>query len=153
MTRTIALNARGKIVEVNGRVVEFHPTGTSYRLHLEAATDAPPTVSPRPVEALIRVRARKIWTVPSGGLFIAPIVGTPRTIQGRVRHLDQRQMQINAGTMIVVDLPTQDAAYDLTSGPIELGTIVNVVAFPGATIELVHASGAGARVSSTVSST
>ena len=48
----------------------------------------------RPVEALVRVRARKVWTVPSGGLFVAPIFGPPRIVQGRVRALDEHEIVI-----------------------------------------------------------
>ena len=69
---------RGKVIRVEGQTVVFHPAGSSYKLHLETGYNE--FVAPPPdtlVDALIRVRARKLWTVPSGGLFIAPIFGPP----------------------------------------------------------------------------
>lgn len=128
--------ARGKIIEVNGDTAVFHPTGTTYQLHLERSGEAPIAAGERPVDAIIRVRARKVLSVPSGGLFIVPIFGTPRTIQGRVLDLDEHQLIVNAGTRIVVELPSASSAMDLASGPISVGTMVNVTALPGATVEL-----------------
>jgi hypothetical protein len=89
-----------------------------------------------PIKAAIRVVARKIWTVPSGGNFIAPILGTPRTIQGRVRSLNQGSMLVQAGTIILVEFPTDDSAFDLANGGISVGAMVNVVAQPGARIQI-----------------
>jgi len=87
------------------------------------------------VEVLIRVMARKVYTVPSGGNFVQPIVGPPRIIQGRVRHLDDRQLVVQASANFIVDLPAADSAIDLDNGLITLNTMVNVVALPGATLE------------------
>ena len=128
--------ARGKVIEIDGQHIVFHPANTTYRMHLGVAAGV---TLPRdvPVEAIIRVRARKVWTVPSGGLFVAPIFGPPKTIQGRVRYADEREVVLNAGVNVVVELPNNDAAYDLARGPVEVGALVNVTALPGATIELV----------------
>jgi hypothetical protein len=87
---------------------------------------------------LIRASARKVWTVPSGGAFIAPIFGPPRIIQGRVKHLNGREMVVHAGTSIVVELPGTEAAIDPARGPIVQGALVNVTALPGATFELLE---------------
>jgi len=127
--------ARGKVLEITGQTVVFHPSNTTYRMHLgvAAGTTVP---TDRPIDAIIRLRARKVWTVPSGGLFVAPIFGPPRIVQGRVRYLDERQMVLNAGVNVVVDLPNSDAAFDLARGPIEVGSLVNASALPGATFEL-----------------
>jgi hypothetical protein len=73
--------------------------------------------------------------VPSGGNFIAPIFGPPRTIQGRVKSLSEREMVVHAGVPIVVELPAEEQGYDLASGPIAAGVMVNVVALPGAMFE------------------
>ncbi len=131
---TSDLMASGKITSQRDGVVIFSPTGTNYELHLVSRPyDGTLNV---PVKAVIRVMARKIWTVPSGGNFIAPILGTPRTIQGRVRALDQQSMVVQAGTPIVVEFPTDDSAFDLANGGISVGVMVNVVAQPGARIEI-----------------
>ena len=127
----------GKIVAVNHDSVVFAPRGTSYEMHLKTAT---PYTGPTntPVEAVIRVTARKVWTVPSGGNFVAPIVGPPKIVQGRVRQAMETQLVVHAGAAFIVDLPANDDAVDLPSGPITVGHMVNVTAMPGATIEIIE---------------
>src|SRR5919107_1705119 len=81
-----AAASRGKITQVRDPAVVFAPSGTNYELHLAApGYDGPVGML---TEGVIRVTARKVWTVPSGGNFVAPIFGPPRTIQGRVKALD-----------------------------------------------------------------
>jgi len=87
------------------------------------------------VQGTVRVTARKVWTVPSGGNFVSPIFGPPRTIQGRVRSLDERSLVVHAGVPILVELPADEAGYDLVNGPLAVGVMVNVVALPGARFE------------------
>lgn len=125
--------ARGRIKQVNDGSVVFLPAGTNYELHLK--TSDGPYTGPvdQPIQGLIRVTARKLWTVPSGGNFIAPIFGSPRTIQGRVKWLDSQLLVVQAGTNFVVEVPSADAAIDLANGIIELASLVNVTALPGAT--------------------
>ncbi len=46
-------------------------------MHLKTANGKYDGPTNTPVEAVVRVAARKVWTVPSGGNFVAPImVGT-----------------------------------------------------------------------------
>lgn len=131
-TETPAL-ARGKITQAApGRVV-FVPQGTNYELHLN--TPAYNGLLDTLVEGVVQVKARKVWTVPSGGNFISPIFGTPRTIQGRIRWLDQRAMVVQAGCPVHVILPADSPAYDLANGPLTVGVMVNIVAQPGASFE------------------
>ena len=130
--------SRGRVVEVKDDAVVFEPTGTNYRLHLLARDAKYAGPLDLPVECVIRVSARKVWTVPSGGAFIAPIFGPPRIIQGRVKHLNGREMVVHAGTSIVVDLPTAESAIDPARGPVVEGALVNVTALPGATFELLE---------------
>src|SRR4029077_10731794 len=124
--------ARGKVIDVRENVVVFCPHGTSYELHLrtEGPYDGPRDA---PVLALIRATARKVYTVPSGGNFIAPIFGPPRILQGRVRFLDDRFLVVQAGAKVIVELPGADSAIDLGEGAVTQNKMVNVVAFPGAT--------------------
>jgi hypothetical protein len=133
-TTTTEITAIGKITATRDGMLVFNPTGTNYELHLVSDGYTGPLAVP--VHAVIRAVARKIWTVPSGGNFIAPILGTPRTIQGRVRALTQRSMVVQAGTPIVVEFPTDDSAFDLANGGIAVGTMVNVVAQPGVRIQI-----------------
>lgn len=128
-----AFFSRGKVTAVTDDVVHFVPSGTNYELHLVAPNYAG-TVGAL-AEGTIRVRGRKIWTVPSGGNFIAPIFGTPRTIQGRVRAVRENSIVVHSGTPIVVDLPASDAAFDLVNGAIAVGAMVNIMLMPGAAFE------------------
>ena len=131
--------ATGQVISATDKLVIFKPDNTTYQLHLLCAGFAGPLN--KPISARVRVHARKIWTVPSGGNFIAPILGTPRIIQGRVIALDQKGMVVQAGVPVSVDFPADDTAFDLANGSIALGTMVNVTAMPGASIELVKSAG------------
>lgn len=126
--------ARGKISSTAGGVVKFAPSNTNYVLHLAAPDVAGPLNTL--LEGVIRVVARKVYTVTSGGNFVSPIFGPPKTIQGRVRALDGRSMVVQAGMPVYVELPAEASAVELANGPIAVGSLVNVVALPGATFEL-----------------
>jgi len=131
----VALGAAlGKVIAAADGVVIFAPAGTNYQLQLAGPNYAGP-VGPA-VQGVVRVTARKVWTVPSGGNFIAPIFGTPKTIQGRVRAVEAKSMVVHSGCPIWVNLPDDDIVYDLANGPIRVGAIVNVTALPGATFEV-----------------
>jgi hypothetical protein len=133
-TTPAAFPARGKVMAVKDGTVVFAPSGTNYELHLVAPNYDGPIGTL--VDGFLRAVARKVWTVPSGGLFVAPIFGPPRTIQGRVRSMDGRSIVLQAGALFVVELPEADTAYDLARGPVAVGALVNVVALPGARFEL-----------------
>lgn len=128
--------AHGKVTAVQPDRITFAPTGTNYELHLDSGGIAYGGPLNVPADLLIRVQARKLWTVPSGGGFISPIFGTPRTIQGRVKFANGRELVVQAGTHFIVTLPEKDHAFDLTHGELAIGSLVNVVAMPGARFEL-----------------
>src|SRR5438045_159926 len=131
--------ARGKIVEVRDNLVVFNPANTNYQLHCQFTGDAKPQVSTAPIDVFIRVNARKVYTVPSGGNFIQPIFGPPKIIQGRVKYADPSGIVVHAGIPIICQLPSEDSAIDLSEGRITVGHMANVVARPGATLELAQA--------------
>ena len=131
------LAAAGKVTSAADGKVVFAPAGTNYELHLVCPSYAGPIN--KPVRGTIRVQARKVWTVPSGGNWIQPIFGPPRIVQGRVRALDATHLVVQAGTPIRVDLPDDDIVYDLANGPISVGVMVNVTALPGARFEMQNA--------------
>ena len=133
--------ARGRVREVmaNGLIV-FLPLNTNYQLYLTPNGGNYSGPLDERIEGLIHVVAKKIWTVPSGGNFIAPIFGPPKTIQGRIRYLDKQVMVVQAGCPIVVELPADETVYDLVTGPLAVGAIANVLALPGASFELVAAA-------------
>lgn len=128
-----AMAARGKITAVKDGVVHFAPSGTNYELHLDAPGYAGPVGAL--AQGYVRVTARKVWTVPSGGNFIAPIFGTPRTIQGRVRAVEDQSIVVHAGVPLVVELPAAESGYDLVNGGIAVGVMVNIMVMPGARFE------------------
>jgi len=128
--------ARGKVIDVRGdNVIVFQPHGSTYEMHLQTEHRYAGPVG-EPVQARIRLSARKIYTVPSGGNFVQPIFGQPRIVQGRVKFVDERSLVVHAGAPIIVDLPGADSAIDLTEGQIRVNHLANVVALPGATFEL-----------------
>src|SRR6185503_18829717 len=135
--------ARGKVVSVHDNAVVFAPSNTNYQLRLErqgGGPDAPAVQMNVVLDAILRVTARKIWTVPSGGNFIDPIYGPPRKVQGRIRYLDEEQMVVQAGAPVLVKLPQDPEAFDLVRGPLVVGGLVNVAALPSATIEILGAA-------------
>ena len=141
MTITADLAAKGTISHVQDATtgqmnVVFNPNGTNYLVQASAA-DAAAIPADRLLKGVIRVRARKVYTVPSGGAFVQPVFGSPRIIQGRVMSLDERSLVVKAGAVFVVELPTGQDTIDLHTGAIAAGSLVNVVALPGATFERV----------------
>jgi hypothetical protein len=128
--------ARGQVIEARNNTIVFQPQGTTYQMHLLTEEPYAGTLHV-PVNARIRVSARKIYTVPSGGNFVQPIFGPPRIVQGRVKFIDDSSIIVHAGVAFVVDLPGADSAIDLTEGQIRVGHIVNAVVLPGATFELI----------------
>jgi hypothetical protein len=127
--------ARGKVVEAKESSVVFAPSDTNYQLHLLTSGRYTGPMN-QIVEARIRAKARKVYTVPNGGGFISPIYGSPRLIQGRALAVEDRQIVLRASVPITIDLPTNDIAVNLDEGPIAVGAIVNVVTMPDATFEL-----------------
>jgi hypothetical protein len=125
----------GRVVESRDGVIVFKPRGTNYELHLEHDGEFAGPLD-KPIIGTINVRARKVYTVPSGGTFIAPIVGTPRTIQGRVVDLQGDRLILQAGAVVTVTLPAESHAIELGSGSIGVGALVNMVALPGASFSI-----------------
>jgi hypothetical protein len=135
MASAIQTPARGKLTTVDGNTVTFNPGNTTYQLQLTNVGKPCTGYIGSSIRGLIRVSARRIWTVSSGGNFIAPITGHPRTLQGRVVGIDGNTLTVNAAVPVLITLPDQDTAIDLTYGPIAVGAMVNVVVLPGASFE------------------
>jgi hypothetical protein len=125
--------ARGKVKGVQNGLVVFIPAGTTYELHLNGAYDG---AIGELIDCFVRVKARKVYTVPSGGNFIVPIFGPPRIVQGRVRWGTDQRLVVHASIPVIVDLPGDESAIDLDEGGIAVGKMVNAVLLPGASFEL-----------------
>jgi hypothetical protein len=128
--------ARGTVVSAADGFVVINPTGTNYEVKLTVPKGDAPTAGR--VDGLVRVTGRKLLTVPSGGNFVVPIKGPPRIIQGRVKYLDQTTMVVHCGLQVIVTLPTSDSSYDLASGGLAVGSLVNVTVLPGGSFEWIN---------------
>ena len=130
--------AVGKVIRVADAFVIFVPTNTNYELKLMTAQRCQGPVD-RTIEVYISALARKLWTVSSGGNFVAPIQGPPRIVQGRIKYLDEKVMVVQAGVPMVVDLPILDTACDLNAGALAVEALVNAALMPGASLQLAAA--------------
>ena len=139
MPKATDFPAIGVIKSIDENFIVFLPRNSSYELSLLNTAKCQGPVGVR-VEGFIRLAARKIYTVPSGGNFISPIFGPPRIVQGRVRYLDETEMVVQAGAPVIVELPKNEDAYDLVRGDLTVSSLVNVVALPGARFELAVAA-------------
>jgi hypothetical protein len=128
--------ARGKILSVSGNIVIFNPAATTYEIQLVNQGPQAPVASPATVSCYIRLQARKVWTMASGGNFITPIFGPPRVVQGRVRYLDETQAVIQAGAPVILTWPPESNAFDLVNGDIQPGVMINATLLQDATFEL-----------------
>lgn len=133
--------AKGKVLRIEGDAVVFAPSGTTYELLLKGAYSGPLNV---PVSILIRAEARKIFTLPTGGNFVAPIFGPPKVLQGRVRAVSpaDNTVVVQAGVPVLLKLPPDDTAIDLNNGAISTRTMLNATVMPGARFELAPATAA-----------
>lgn len=126
--------ARGKVIRVDGNKVVFAPAGTTYELLLVTATPFDGPVNTL-IEGRIRIDARKLYTVASGGNFVDPIFGQPRIVQGRVKQVSDKSMVLHAGCDIVVNFPKEEHAIDLHTGGVRVNGLANVTVLPGSTFE------------------
>ena len=127
--------AQGKVIRVEAGFVIFVPSNTSYELKLNTSGryDGPVDTV---IDVTVSATARKLWTISSGGNFVAPIQGPPRIVQGRIKYLDEKVMVVQAGLPVLVELPSQDTACDLNAGALTVGKLVNVALMPGASLQL-----------------
>lgn len=135
--------SRGKVIRAQDSFVVFAPSNTNYEIKLVTARpyDGPMNTL---IDAYVKAAARKLWTVPSGGNFVTPIFGPTRIVQGRIKFLDQTTIVVQAGLPVIVALPAADSAYDLSSGALAVGVLVNATILPGASFQLASLSVAAA---------
>lgn len=132
-TTTSPLVAKGRVLKNEAGTLVFQPAGTTYELHLTPVGTVGEIGTL--VTGTIRAKGRKLYTVPSGGLFVGPILGTPKTFQGRVREVGRDYVVIGCGVPVRIDLPQDGGAVELANGGIKVGSLVNVIAFAGVTFE------------------
>ena len=130
---------KGRVVSANGPTVVFKPVSSTYELHLTNVGGDYAGPIDAPIKAVLRGTARKVYTVPSGGLFVTPILGPTRIVQGRVTDVTEGGLAVQAVATVNVTLPKTPGLVEMARGPIAQGSLVNVVLQPGATFELASA--------------
>jgi hypothetical protein len=128
--------AKGQLLSSDGTTARLAITGFNYELELASTAVRPPGTL---VCGVIRAKARKVLTIPTGGNFVQPIFGSPKVIQGRIRYVEGNTLVVQAGTLFHVELPTSDDAIDLNNGSLSVGCTINATIFPGAALTLVDA--------------
>jgi hypothetical protein len=112
-----------------GLIVATFPN-TNYHMHLIAGSDVPSVIGERLI-GIIRVDARRVDIVNTGGKYIEPVYGRPRRVQGRVVSWD------DASSTLVVDagVPIHLELQDDRQAPSQFGkgTLVGCDVLDGAT--------------------
>ncbi|MFA6045093.1 MAG: hypothetical protein WC718_08925 [Phycisphaerales bacterium] len=102
--------ARGTLVETVAATatkpayIKFAVPNTSYELHLVPQGETPAPAAPgHPAKRLIgaiRVSARRLDVVGSGGRYVEPVMGRPRRVQGTVVQVAGGAVVVDAGVPI-----------------------------------------------------
>jgi len=109
----------GQVLSGDDRQVVLGLEDSEYRLHLALAK---PLASPLPAEAsgIIRVQARRVDVVRTGGRYIEPLIGRPRRVQGAIEAADAAANTITVacapGCCLVCTLGAGQRAADLALG-------------------------------------
>jgi hypothetical protein len=108
--------------------ITFEVPNTNYVLHLRP-TGAIATPPGKRLLGTIRVEARRIDVVTTGGKFIEPVMGRPRRVQGTVVRAEGGAVVVDAGVPVhlVPTDPRQNASQ------FEPGTLVGCDVLEGAT--------------------
>ncbi len=123
-------HARGILSQATDDLITLTIPGTSYQLHL-AVLKTPGTPVGKRVSGVIRVQARRIDKVNSGGRYIEPVAGRPRRVQGSVLVVNGADgtLTMDAGVPVVVK-PT-DARQKASD--FQPGDFISFDAMPGST--------------------
>lgn len=109
-------------------VIEF--PNSSYRLHLLPEEPITTAVGKR-IVGTIRVQARRVDVVDTGGSYVEPVIGRPRRVQGRIVETDaaSNTLVVDAGMPVhlVLTDPRQSA------GQFARGALVSCDVLDGAT--------------------
>ena len=121
--------ARGVLLESHEHQIVLAIPRTDYRLHL-VPTETIETPIGKAITGFIDVNARRIDHCRTGGNFIEPVYGSPRTVQGRVRAIDAESntLIVQAKVPVRVKVRAPQNASDF-----EPGTLITFFIDPGAT--------------------
>ncbi|HEX7010784.1 MAG TPA: hypothetical protein VF184_12445 [Phycisphaeraceae bacterium] len=122
----------GRLADKSDDRIVLSLPGTDYRLHLVPRGSLEAQVGQR-VTGVIRVKAKRVDVVPSGGRYIEPVFGRPRRVQGRVigGDVQTNTLHVHAAAPVIAQLmPSQKAAN------FAVGQLVSFDVERGATFEL-----------------
>jgi len=125
--------ARGVLMEIKetdeGREIILAIPNSDYRLHLVPTGEITTPVG-RAIHGRIDLNARRIDVCGTGGQFIDPVYGRPRTVTGRIRAIiaDDNALIVKAKIPLRVHVRAPQKATDF-----ETGTLINFFVDRGAT--------------------
>lgn len=108
---------------------------TSYQMHLRPTAAIRAEIGKR-ILGVIRVTARRVDVVDTGGKYVEPVYGRPRRVQGRVLSIDNSARTIVVDASAPIHLALNDArqqASDFTQGD-----LVSCDVLDGATFTPAH---------------
>lgn len=120
--------ARGELLQTASTHIVFGVPNTSYQLHLVPTSPITTAVGKRLI-GTIRVQARRIDVVGTGGQFVEPVFGRPRRVQGTVVRSEGGAVVVDAG------VPIHAVPTDARQKPeqFEVGQMVSFDAVAGGT--------------------
>lgn len=124
-------HARGVLAEATPDTVTFAVPGTDYQILLGVLTRVTSPTGKRLV-GTIRVSARRIDLVHTGGRYIEPVYGRPRRIQGNVIAVDlaSKSLIIDACVpMVVKPTDPRQKAEDFNPGDLVAFDVVPTAMF------------------------
>ncbi|MCC6285119.1 MAG: hypothetical protein IT439_07435 [Phycisphaerales bacterium] len=129
-TRIDPTLARGVVADASPDRVTIEFPNTSYRL--DFSLTGPLRAAPgKRIIGIIRLDARRIDTVDTGGRFVEPVYGPVRRVQGTVLAIVADRVVVNAG-MPIHCRPTDPRQKASDFSP---GDFVGFDAMPGASFE------------------
>lgn len=131
-TATSGHLAAGRLTEQREGLIVLSVPGSDYRLHLAVERALGAAVGDK-LTGTIRVVAKRIDVVPSGGRYVEPVYGRPRRVQGRVVATDAGAGTITVHAGVPVVAKVNDARQN--AGQFSVGDLVSFDAEPGARFE------------------
>jgi hypothetical protein len=120
--------ARGNLISADAAQVVISIPNTNYQLHL--VPTAPINLERgKRILGTIKLEAKRIDTVGTGGEYIEPVYGRPRRVQGTVIRTQNGAVVIDAGVPIHAK-PTDPRQ---SADQFQAGQFVSFDALPGAT--------------------
>ncbi len=121
--------SRGVVRESRDGVIALSIPGTDYRLQLATRDGA--EIGEK-VQGRIRATARRIDRIKSGGMYVEPVEGRPRRVQGRIVAVDEvnGEIHVRAAGVFICRTNGRQRAEEF-----QPGEMVSFDIEPGATFE------------------